>query len=113
MSVAWGPEYVLTLTCPDKPGIVDAMSSLLVAAHDGAQVLVIPANSAGSPLSRLMELQAVRKDLTLFRALLPECYVVFVNRVGTEGELVVWGGSHVVNPAAEWSPGLPSIPSNW
>jgi predicted amidohydrolase len=107
MSVAWGPEYVLTLTCPDKPGIVDAMSSLLVAAHDGAQVLVIPANSAGSPLSRLMELQAVRKDLTLFRALLPECYVVFVNRVGTEGELVVWGGSHVVNPRGRMVAGAP------
>ena len=50
MSVAWGPEYVLTLTCPDKPGIVDAMSSLLVAVHDGAQVLVIPASSADSPV---------------------------------------------------------------
>jgi predicted amidohydrolase len=107
MSVAWGPEYVLTLTCPDKPGIVDAMSSLLAAVHDGAQVLVIPASSAGSPFSRPMELQAVGKDIALFRAVLPECYVVVVNRVGTEGELAFWGGSHVVDPRGRMVAGAP------
>ena len=30
MSVARGREYVLTLSCPDGPGIVDAVSSFLV-----------------------------------------------------------------------------------
>jgi predicted amidohydrolase len=107
MSVAWGPEYVLTLTCPDKPRIVYAMSSFLVAVHDGAQVLVIAASSAHGPVSRLMKFQAVRKDITLFRALLPECYVLVVNRVGTEGELVFWGGSHVVNPRGHMVAGAP------
>jgi hypothetical protein len=33
------------LTCPDKPGIMQAMSSFLVAIHD-AQVLVVPDSSA-------------------------------------------------------------------
>ena len=27
-----------------------------------------------------------------------ECYVVFVNRVGTEEDLDFWGNSHVVDP---------------
>jgi predicted amidohydrolase len=30
-----------------------------------------------------------------------ETYVVFVNRVGTEGELSFWGGSHVYDPWGE------------
>jgi formyltetrahydrofolate deformylase len=30
MSAAWGQEYVLTLSCPEKPGIVHAVSSYLV-----------------------------------------------------------------------------------
>ena len=30
MSAARGREYVLTLSCPDKPGIVYAVSSFLV-----------------------------------------------------------------------------------
>jgi formyltetrahydrofolate hydrolase len=31
MSAAGGREYVLTLSCPDKPGIVYAVSSFLEA----------------------------------------------------------------------------------
>ena len=34
MDVAQGREYVLTLSCPDKPGIVYAVSSFLVQ-HSG------------------------------------------------------------------------------
>jgi predicted amidohydrolase len=30
-----------------------------------------------------------------------QCYVVFANRVGTEGGLTFWGGSHVVDPLGE------------
>jgi formyltetrahydrofolate hydrolase len=30
MSAAWGQEYLLTLSCPEKPGIVHAVSSYLV-----------------------------------------------------------------------------------
>jgi formyltetrahydrofolate deformylase len=30
MSAGWGQEYVLTLSCPEKPGIVHAVSSYLV-----------------------------------------------------------------------------------
>lgn len=30
-----------------------------------------------------------------------QVFVVFVNRVGSEGELHFWGGSHVVDPWGE------------
>ena len=54
-----------------------------------------------------MELQAVWKDITLFRTLLPECSVVVVNRVGTEGELVLWGRSRVMDPRGRMVAGTP------
>jgi predicted amidohydrolase len=37
-------------------------------------------------------------DITRFYARMLECYVVFVNRVGKEGELAFWGSSHVMDP---------------
>jgi predicted amidohydrolase len=49
----------------------------------------------------------VGKDIALFRALLPECYVVVVSRVGTEGELAFGGGSHVVDPRGRRVAGAP------
>jgi predicted amidohydrolase len=38
------------------------------------------------------------RDLTRFHARMLQCFVVFVNRVGNDGGLVFWGGSHVVGP---------------
>lgn len=92
MSVVRGREHVLTPFCLDKPGIVYVSSSFLVAVHDRAQVLVIPPGSADGPVSRLMDLRAVWKQITRLHALLLECCVIFVNRVGTEGEMVFWAG---------------------
>jgi predicted amidohydrolase len=41
------------------------------------------------------------RGLTTFYARMLQCYVVFVNRVGTEGAFTFWGGSHVVDPLGE------------
>ena len=39
------------------------------------------------------------RDITVFYARMFQCYVVFCNRVGDEGEhLRFWGGSHIVDP---------------
>ena len=40
-------------------------------------------------------------SLTRFYARMLQCYVVFVNRVGTEAGFTFWGGSHVVDPLGE------------
>lgn len=70
-----------------------------LAAHDGAEVLVVIANSVEShaavPVRRAWDLLIAHAAITL------QCYVVFVNRTGDECGLHFWGGSHVVGPDGE------------
>jgi predicted amidohydrolase len=69
----------------------------VLAVQDGARVLIVPANST----ARRPDIQAEWRDVNRFYARMLETYVVFVNRVGTEGELSFWGGSHVYDPWGE------------
>lgn len=69
-----------------------------LAIQDGAEVLIIIANSAVHTRPEVMDTSEYWHDLTRFCARMFQCFVVFVNRVGTEGPLRFWGGSHVVDP---------------
>lgn len=69
-----------------------------LAVQDGARVLLIPANSADSRFTDIMETERYWRRITQFYASMLSCYVVFVNRVGVEGELDFYGTSHVVDP---------------
>lgn len=69
-----------------------------IAVQDGAQVLLIPANSGIYPHPESLDTKEYWRDITRFYARMLESYVVFVNRVGEEGELVFQGYSHVVDP---------------
>lgn len=69
-----------------------------LAVQDGARVLLIPTNSADSRFPGDLDTTEYWHDITRFYARMYECYVVFVNRFGTEGELSFWGNSHVVDP---------------
>ncbi len=73
-------------------------ASVVVAVHDGAQVLLVPSNSIERRFSDEANNQDQWKAITRFYASMFASYVVFVNRVGVEGELTFWGGSHVVDP---------------
>jgi predicted amidohydrolase len=68
-----------------------------LAVRDGAQVLLMPASSSRA----VPEAEEYWRELTRFYARMLQCYVVFVNRVGTEAGFVYWGGSHVVDPLGE------------
>lgn len=83
-----------TLICYDlwQPAFV------FIAIHDGARILLVPSNSIERPFSDQADNQDQWKTMTRFYASMFECYVVFVNRVGTEGEFTFWGGSHVMDP---------------
>ncbi len=85
---------VATLICYDlwHPALV------FVAVQDGARILLVPSNSIERRFSDEADNQDQWKAMTRFYASVFECYVVFVNRVGVEGELSFWGGSHVVDP---------------
>lgn len=69
-----------------------------LAVQDGARVLLVPTNSADSRFPGDLDTTEYWHDITRFYARMYECYVVFVNRVGTEGDLEFWGNSHVVDP---------------
>lgn len=69
-----------------------------LAVQDSARVLLVPTNSADSRFPGDMDTTEYWHDITRFYARMFECYVVFVNRVGTEGKLAFWGSSHVMDP---------------
>jgi predicted amidohydrolase len=68
-----------------------------IAIQDGAQVLLMPSNSS----TAVPEAEHYWRELTRFYARMLQCYVVFVNRVGSEAGFTYWGGSHVVDPLGE------------
>ena len=84
---------VAVLICSDawQPALA------VLAVQDGARMLIIPANST----ARRPENEAEWRDANRFYARMLETYVVFVNRVGAEGDLSFWGGSHVYDPWGE------------
>lgn len=71
---------------------------VFLAVQDGARVLLVPANSVRRDFTDETQNQDLWPEITRFYATIFECYVVFVNRVGQEGELNFWGGSHIVDP---------------
>ena len=79
----------------------DAWQTFLpfIAVQDGAQVLIIPADSGSYPsYPELLDTRDYWRGITRFYSRMLECYVVFVNRVGKQDNLAFWGYSHVVDP---------------
>jgi predicted amidohydrolase len=85
---------VATLICND------AWQPMLpwLAAQDGAEVLLVPTNSADGLAPGAVDTAVYWQDLLLNIARLQQCWVVFVNRVGREGKASFWGGSRVLDP---------------
>jgi predicted amidohydrolase len=70
-----------------------------IAVQDGAQVLIIPADSGSYPsYAELLDTRDYWRGITRFYARMLESYVIFVNRVGRQDGIVFWGYSHVVDP---------------
>lgn len=69
-----------------------------LAIQDGAQVLLVPAASAQSTFPERYDSDEYWHDITRFYGRMFQVFVVFANRVGSEGRFRYWGGSHVVNP---------------
>lgn len=82
------------LTCNDawQPQLA------FVAVQDGARLLLMPTSSAQSLFPERYDSPTYWQDITRFYARMFQVFVVFVNRVGLEGRLQFWGGSHVVDP---------------
>ncbi len=72
-----------------------------LAAQDGAEVLLVPTNSAAGLAPGAVDTISYWRDLLLFIARMQQCWVVFVNRVGEEAGASFWGGSRVLDPWGE------------
>lgn len=69
-----------------------------LATQDGAQILLMPVTSAQSAFPERYDSQGYWRGITRFYGRMCQLFVVFANRVGTEGGLRFWGGSHVIDP---------------
>jgi len=78
-----------------------------LAAHDGADILLVMAASSTEGLTPSISVRDVWEKMNLSCALTLSCFVVFANRVGVEQprglekELEFWGGSHVCAPCGK------------
>ncbi len=84
-----------------------------VAVQDGAELLLIPTNSSSDLGPSVLDTIEYWRDLLTYIARMQQCWVVFVNRVGTEAGVRFWGGSRVIDPTGEtvaqaafWEPDL-------
>jgi N-carbamoylputrescine amidase len=87
-----------------------------LAAQDGAELLLVPANSAPDLSPGTLDTIDYWQELLRFIARMQQCWVVFVNRVGTERGARFWGGSRVLDPTGEvvaeaalWEPALVTV----
>lgn len=91
---AGGEHRMAVLVCNDawQPQLA------FLATQDGARVLLVPAASAQSMFPDRYDSRGYWRGITRFYGRMFQLFVVFVNRVGGEGGLHFWGGSHVVDP---------------
>jgi predicted amidohydrolase len=69
-----------------------------LATQDGAQVMLVPTASSQSSFPEHYDSDEYWRDITRFYGRMFQLFVVFVNRVGTEGRFRFWGGSHIIDP---------------
>lgn len=67
-----------------------------LAAQSGAEVLIVPVASADSVIAG--QVQRTWSLILEHAATLLQCYVVFINRCGTDSGARFWGGSRVLAP---------------
>lgn len=72
-----------------------------LAAQDGAEILLVPTNGAAGLGPDSLDTIAYWEQLLIFTARMQQCWVIFVNRVGTEAGARFWGGSRVIEPGGD------------
>jgi predicted amidohydrolase len=100
---------VATLICNDAWQMVLPW----LAVQDGAEVLLVPTNSAVELGPESLDVIDYWCQLLLFVARMLQCWVIFCNRVGTEAGARFWGGSRIIDPNGQvvvqaplWEPAL-------
>lgn len=73
-----------------------------IAALDGAELVIVPANSARGTLKEYLDIAQTWENMNRAYSATMGFYTVFVNRVGkrvdSHGEYPYWGGSEIIDP---------------
>lgn len=69
-----------------------------LAAQDGAELIIVPANSAAPTDPVRLDTIEYWQHLLVSIARMQQCWLVFVNRAGTEAGARFWGGSRILDP---------------
>ena len=76
-----------------------------IAALDGAETMIVPANSARGTLKDYLNIPQTWEHMNRAYSASMGFYTVFVNRVGQRkdehGEFTYWGGSEIIDPRGE------------
>jgi N-carbamoylputrescine amidase len=72
-----------------------------LAAQDGAELLIIPTNSASNLEAEHVDNRIYWERLLESIGRMQQAWVVFVNRVGSEAGAEFWGGSRIVDPRGD------------
>ncbi len=76
-----------------------------IAALDGAEMMIVPANSARGTLKHYLDIAATWEHMNRAYSATMGFYTIFVNRVGRRedqhGEFTYWGGSEIIGPRGE------------
>ena len=101
-TVAFADTRIAVLICNDAwhPALA------FLAVQSGAEVVVVPANSATSGSdadapAETAEWEGHWTDVLRFHARILQTFVIYANRVGREGAIAFYGGSMIVGPAGE------------
>lgn len=77
-------------------------ASPYIAALDGAEMMIVPSNSARGTLGDHLDIPATWEHMNRAYSAMLGLYTVFVNRAGTRqslyGEYTYWGGSAIIGP---------------
>jgi predicted amidohydrolase len=76
-----------------------------IAALDGAEIMIVPANSARDTLEDDLNIPQTWEHMNRAYSAMTGMYTVFVNRVGVRkslyGDFPYWGGSEIISPRGE------------
>lgn len=76
-----------------------------IAALDGAEMLIVPANSARGTLQENLDIPASWEHMNRAYSAMTGFYTIFVNRAGIRrslyGDYTYWGGSEIIDPRGE------------
>lgn len=72
-----------------------------ISALDGASIFIHTVASFEKGLGEEISNRIAWERLNKFYAQIFSCYVIFVNRVGSEGENKFWGGSAIIDPGGK------------